>query len=158
MKQKEKPIYHQKVLLEKYPGKGGWTYAVLEDIHIQSNRKFNLLSVKGTIDGFYIQQYNLFSLKDGKRFLPIKKEIRKIIGKSDSDFVEVILFVDDSPLIIPDEIILCLNDDALIKSKFEKLPDGRKKYYVDWIMKGKQSETRANRIAKMMVEIDQLRH
>lgn len=158
MKQEGKPIYHRKVLLEKYPGKGGWTYAILEDIQIQSNRKFNLLPVRGSIDGFSIQQYNLFSLKDGKRFLPIKKEIRKIIGKSEGDLVEVILFIDDSPLVIPDEILICLNDDLLIKSKFEKLSDGRKKYYVDWIMKGKQWETRANRIAKMMIEIDQLRH
>lgn len=158
MKQKEKPIFHQKVLMEKYPEKGGWTYATLKDIIFPKDRKSKQLTVKGTIDGYEIDQYNLFSIKDGRKFLPFKKEIRKAIHKEAGDFVEVILYLDDSPINIPDEIQLCLNDDELIKSKFELLTVGKKKYYIDWIMKGKHAETRANRIVKMMTEIDQIRH
>ena len=47
-------------------------------------------------------------MKNGNMFLPVKAEIRKAIGKREGDTVHVILYVDNSVIIIPQEIFIML--------------------------------------------------
>jgi len=72
----EIPITSKRYLLEKYPGKGGWTYIVIPAILDSNNTPFRWLKVKGTIDRFQINNYNLMPIKGGKLFLPVKAEKR----------------------------------------------------------------------------------
>lgn len=46
-----KPLVNKKYLLEKYPGKGGWTYAVIPEVLQNKKAPFGWVKVKGTIDG-----------------------------------------------------------------------------------------------------------
>lgn len=78
--------------MEKYPGKGGWTYIVIKEIP-KSERKYGgFVRVKGTVDDVEIKSYNLFPMKDGRMFFPIKAEIRKQIKKEAGDTVKVVLY------------------------------------------------------------------
>ena len=81
----------------------------------------------------------------------MKAEIRKKIGKQAGDTVKVILFADESPLEIPEEIILCFETEP--KKAYETflgLGEGEQKAHLDWIYSAKKEDTKAERIVQMM--------
>ena len=49
----------QSYMLEKFPGKGGWTYAAIPEIQPDKKSWFNWVKVKGYIDDFYKEPKNL---------------------------------------------------------------------------------------------------
>jgi Domain of unknown function (DUF1905) len=77
----EQPLVHKKYLLEKFVGKGGWTYTQIPEITPHKSNPFGWVKVRGSIDGYAIQNYHLMSMGNGKLFLPIKAAIRKQIQK-----------------------------------------------------------------------------
>jgi len=152
---KEKPLVNSEYLLQKFPGKGGWTYAAIPEILQNKNNPFGWVKIKGSIDGFKLKQYKLMPMGNGKLFLPVKSEIRKKINKKDGDYVNVILYSDNSLLEIPEEILDCFeNEPKKIHSTFLNFTEGEQKAYLDWIYNAKSDETKANRILKMMNRLE----
>ena len=146
----EDPIVNQKLLLQKFPGKGGWTYAEVPELENVSRANFGWVKVKGTTDNYELNDYSLAPMKGGKLFLPVKTEIRKKIKKQAGDFVEVVLSRDHSTFIIPDELVDCLLLDELAHDKFINLSKSDQRQYVKWIYSAKREETRAERISKLV--------
>ena len=146
----EIPLVDKKYLLEKYPGKGGWTYAVIPEVLQARNAPFGWVKVKGSIDNHEFKNYRLMPMGNGKLFLPVKAEIRKKIGKKEGDWVNVILFADNTPTEIPEELLLCLLEDPTANQTFLSYSDGEQKAYVDWIYSAKTDETKVERIAKTL--------
>ena len=146
----EKPLVHKKYLLEKYPGKGGWTYAAIPEV-LQDNRApFGWVKVKGSIDGYEIKNHKLMPMGKGQLFLPVKAAIRKVIKKEAGDWVEIILYSDTAPTETPEEILLCLKEEPVAQALYLKSTDGERKAYLDWIYTAKKDETKVNRIAQMI--------
>ncbi len=145
-----KPIFKKVVTMEKYPGKGGWTYAALDGVLQNSHRVFGMLRVRGTIDHCVLNQYNVMPMSDGRLFLPIKKSIRKILKKEAGDTVNITLYKDDSLIEIPQDLQLCFNDNSYAESQFNKLNLSIKKKHIDYINAAKKIETKANRIGQLM--------
>jgi hypothetical protein len=144
----EKPLINKKYLLEKYPGKGGWTYVVISEIPKERRQVRNAIRVKGTVDGYEIKNYTLMPMADGNLFFPIKTEIRKKIGKEAGDKVQVILYEDFSEVEIPEEFLLCLEEEPVALKNFRNSTDSEKKMYLDWIISAKREETKIDRMAK----------
>lgn len=144
----EKPLVNKKFLLEKYPGKGGWTYAQIPEIPQSKKNPFGWRKVRGTIDSFEISKYHLMPMGNGKLFLPVKAEIRKTIKKQEGDYVHIVLFPDNEPLQVPDEMLLCLKDEPEALKFFNSLTESEQKYYVNWIYSAKKEETKIDRLAK----------
>jgi hypothetical protein len=143
-----KPLVDDTYLLEKYEGKGGWTYARIPPLFKGEKKPFNMVRVKGSIDGYAIKRMHLMPMGDGRLFLPVKAEIRKKIGKQAGNKVHIILYPDTDPLEIPAELELCLMDEPHAHNFFNKLSESEKKYYVNWIYSAKREETRITRLAK----------
>ena len=143
----EKPLTNKKYLLEKYPGKGGWTYTVISEISKDKRSKFGWLKVKGTIDDYRIKNYNLMPMSDGRLFLPVRAEIRKKIKKEAGDWVNVTLHMDNDPTEIPEEFLLCLKEDPVAHKNFFNCTDGQRKEFINWIYSAKRVETRVERIS-----------
>jgi hypothetical protein len=141
-------------LLEKFPGKGGWTYARVPDILKNKMKHFGWKKVKGTIDHFEISKYHLMPMGDGNLFLPVKKEIRKIIGKEEGDYVKVILYPDDEPFEIPLEFKECLTDSPEAKNFFYSLTESEQFNYIKWIYSAKKEETRIERMAAAINKLE----
>lgn len=149
----EPPIVNQLLLLQKFPGKGGWTYAEVPELKDVSRANFGWVKVKGTIDNYELSDYSLAPMKGGKLFLPVKTEIRKKIKKQAGDYVRVVLYRDYSIFIIPEELIDCLLLDERAYESFYKLSKSDQRQYVKCIYSAKREETRAERIRMLMEKL-----
>jgi len=143
-----KPLVDKQYLIEKMPGKGGWSYVAIAEIPKTARLPMGLVRVHGFIDSYELKQFNLLPMKDGKMLLPLKTAVRKKIGKNEGDHVHIVLFADDSPVEVPDEFMLCLMESAKAHQFFMSLSDSNKKYYIDWVEEAKKLETKADRIVK----------
>jgi len=142
-----KALLNKKYLIQKMQGKGGWSYVVISGIPPNKKRKFGFVRVSGSIDNYQIEKYNLMPMKAGTLFLPIKAEIRKAIKKKEGDTVHIILYEDNTPLEIPEELTLCLKEEPRALKTFHNLSDAEQKQYLDWIYSAKKEETKIERIA-----------
>jgi hypothetical protein len=144
------PLLNKKIKLEKFPGKGGWTYCRLPGIKPDPHAHFGWIKVRGTIDDFEIRQYHLMPMGNGELFLPVRAEIRKKLKKGEGDIVHVLLYRDDEDVYIPEELQECLNDDPDAETAFKKLPAANQRDVVKYIYALKDEGNRAERIAGLM--------
>lgn len=148
--EKEKPLVNKKYLLEKYPEKGGWTYAAIPEVLQGKHSPFGWVKVKGYIDNYEIKNYKLMPMSNGRLFLPVKADIRKKIGKKDGDWVIVVLYADNTPIEIPEEFLDCLKEDSIAHKSFMTYTDGQQKEFIDWIYSAKTDDTKVVRIAETL--------
>lgn len=150
----QNPLVDGSYLLQKFPGKGGWTYAEIPEIIQNKQHPFGWVTVKGFIDGVELNQYKLMPMGNGKLFLPVKAEIRKKIKKQEGDYVLIVLYADEITIEIPQDLIECFNlESPTLLEVFKKLPLGKQKSYLDWIYNSKSEETKAKRIIKIIEKL-----
>lgn len=97
------------------------------------NAPFGWVKVRGTIDGYEIRKYHLMPRGNGSLFLPVRAEISKKIKKVECDIVHVVLFHDNEPLEIPEEMLLCSMDEPNALVFFKTLNKTEQKFYIDYI-------------------------
>ncbi len=149
----EKPLIDKKYLLEKFPGKGGWTYAIIPEVLQDKHAYFGWVKVRGFIDDFELKNYRLMPMGNGMLFLPVRAEIRKKIGKKEGDWVHVKLFADNDALEIPKELMLCLEDEPQALKNFLTYTESEQKAYIDWILGAKKEETKIERMAETVNKV-----
>lgn len=153
MKPTGKALVDKDIQLEKFPGKGGWTYARLPDVQQVKTNPFGWRRVSGFIDDFEIRQYHLMPMGNGQLFLPVKAPIRKKIKKEAGDWVKIVLYEDNGPTELPEEFVACLKDDADAWNHFQRLSNQERKKYVDWIYAVKTEDLKVERMAEAINKI-----
>jgi Domain of unknown function (DUF1905)/Bacteriocin-protection, YdeI or OmpD-Associated len=146
----KKPLVNKEYLLEKYTGKGGWTYAAISQILQDKHSPFGWVKVKGYIDNYEIKNYKLMPMGNGLLFLPVKAEIRKKIGKKEGDWINVVLYLDNAPTEIPEEFLECLKEDPTAYKSFLSYTNGQQKEFMDWIYSAKTDNTKVKRIVETL--------
>ncbi len=151
----EKPLVDREYLLEKSHDMGGWTYTIIPEIPPDPHSPFGWVKVKGSIDGYGISNYHLLpTLKGtGQVFLSVKADIRKKIGKQAGDHVRIILYPDNDPPEVPEELLACLREDAEALQFFNSLSESQQQHYVRWIYSAKTDRTKVDRIAKTIARL-----
>jgi hypothetical protein len=147
------PLVDKEYLLEKFQGKGGWTFARIPEIPQTKNTPFGWVRVRGTIDNFEIKNYNLQPMGNGNLFLPVKAEIRKKINKKEGDRVHIVLFADNLPTEIPEELKVCFMDEPNVYEAFSNYTNGEQKTIIEWIYSAKTDATKVDRIVKTIDKI-----
>lgn len=147
---KEKPLVEANYLLEKFPGKGGWTYAEIPEVLQNNNNPFGWVTVKGFVDGYELKRYKLMPMGNGRLFLPVKATIRKKIKKEAREVIRIILYEDNSKLVIPDEIrAFFSNEPKELFETFSTFAEGEQKAYLDWIASVKREEAKTCLVVMM---------
>ena len=143
----EAPIINQHYQLDKYP-EVGWIYVAIPEIKQDRHAIFSWVKVKGSIDGYEINNFHLMPLPDGTLYFPVKAEICKRIGKNVGDKVHVILYADQTPADIPDELLFTLEDNPIAYQAFQSLTESLQQGIIDWIYSAANEEIKAERIIK----------
>jgi hypothetical protein len=148
----EKPFVNKKLLLQKIPGKGGWTYAVIPETY-KSKNPFGWQAVMGTIDDYQVSNFKLMTIKAGGLFMPLSAKIRKAINKQAGDYVHVIFYIDNTPAQIPPELLACLKDEPQAYYNFLQYTTSEQKQFIDWIYAAKKEDTKVERIAATIAKV-----
>ena len=143
----EEPLIDQNLLLERFPGKGGWTFARIPELPPGKKNHFGMQKVRGYIDDYEVKQFHLMPLGKGKLFIAVKAEIRKAIKKNAGDWVKVTLYSLEAPLPVPDDFMLCLQDEPEALKYFESLPESSQKECLNWIYAINSEEIIVDRMA-----------
>lgn len=137
-------------LLEKFPGKGGWTFVRIQQAVNSSGKSFGMLKVSGTVDDFGFEGKHLMPLGDGFLFLPIAKVIRTAIRKEAGDSIRLILLRDEIPDYLPEELVACLEDDPGKLACFQALPIPDQQRWIEFIYSANSEEAKAERIVRLL--------
>lgn len=136
--------------LEKFSGKGGWTYIKLPGELIKSGKAFGMMKISGSIDDYSFGEKHLLPMGNGYVFLPVAKPIRKILGKEEGDEVEIKFYQDELPDGIPQELIECLQDDPGKLELFRQLTKEEQEKWISYIYSIEDIEAKSNRIIKLL--------
>lgn len=141
-------------LVEKFSGKGGWTYVLIPEIPASKNSPFGWVRVSGFIDHYELKQYKLMPMGEGKLFLPLKSAIRKSIKKEAADIVRVKLYIDETPSFLTEELLACFSlEDPICLSRFRALSPFEQKAIIQNIYDSKTEEEKVRRISNLMISL-----
>ncbi|WP_199136510.1 YdeI/OmpD-associated family protein [Pedobacter sp. ASV12] len=151
-------IINQKYLLNKMPGKGGWTFIVISEIPKEKRGYFGMVKISGWIDSYQLDNVNLMPMKNGNLFLPVKAEIRKHIGKEAGAWVDLVLYSNtvaraEHSLSTEEEFLLCLADEPLALKTYQKCSKEEQQALISWIDGAKNEDAKVER---MVQAIDRL--
>lgn len=126
-------LFEGTILLEKFTGKGGWTYARIPATVKQSGKPFGWVVVSGSIDALQFEKVKLMPTGDGHLFLPVKKAWRQALAKECGDTVSIILYAADIPDKLPHAAIELLDLFPECRQRYHSLPRNVQQEWIERI-------------------------
>ncbi|GAA4373464.1 DUF1905 domain-containing protein [Hymenobacter koreensis] len=128
------PLVDCEVTLEKFAGKGGWTFAPLPPLPPQRGQHFGVLKVTGQLDNVQLPPMHVMPMGQGRRFLPVNAALRRQLGKQAGDTVHVRLFTDaEPPSITEADWLDCLADAPAACRAYQALPTAQQQAWLLWV-------------------------
>ena len=95
---------------------------------------------------------SLTKMKSDCHLLGLTQEIRKKLGKTFGDTIDIKLWEDKEEriVLVPDDVLILLDQNEKAKELYEKMSYTHKKEYIRWIEDAKKEETRERRKIKMI--------
>lgn len=139
-------------LLEKFSGKGGWTYVLLPDIAPNASNPFGWVIVNGFIDHVELKNHKLMPFGNGQVFLPVNAKLRKQLNKQAGDRVELRLEVLTSSE-LSSEFLSCLEDYPTEHQKFKTSSLEVQEKILQYIYSAKNADERVTRMAEILDQL-----
>ena len=143
-------FFNEIVVLEKFSGKGGWTFARVPKEKLPGKKFFGMFPVSGSVDNFEFEKKHLMPMGDGTVFLPISKDIRVKIKKEAGEEVRLRLCGETVPEQIPDELKDCLRDDPGKLELFERLTQAEQKAWIEAIYSAPNEDFKVRQILRLL--------
>lgn len=140
-------------ILERFSGKGGWTYIKIPREELPGGKAFGMYPVSGSIDGFSFDEKHLMPMGDGNLFLPVAKPIRKKINKEAGDMVQLKLSRYQTEVTSIYEIEACLKDDPDKWELFQALEKKEQEKWIQFITEASTVQKRVDRIIKLLASL-----
>lgn len=121
-------------------GKYVWKVAMIPEVAMPKV-SFGIMKVKGKIDTYEFSNAHLMPMGNGHLGLPVKAALRKKLKKQAGDMVHIVLYKDQAPLVVPNELLLCMEYGEGILERFETYSDSEKKAFIDWIYSARTEQT-----------------
>jgi hypothetical protein len=95
----------------------------------------------------------------GQSYLGLRKDLLRQLEVEAGDRVQIELVEDHEERVVvePPELTQALADDPAAQAAYQKLPFTHRNEYARWIDEGKKPETRADRVAKTIKRLTELR-
>ncbi|WP_421943950.1 YdeI/OmpD-associated family protein [Pedobacter sp.] len=142
---------------EKMGDKTGWSYIFIPNAianEIKPGWKVSF-RVKGKIDNVEISGMATTPMGAGDFIIALKSELRKKLKKEAGANVEISLEEDkDFKIEMPEDLELCLSEEAHLLSNFLKLAKSHQNYFIKWINEAKTETTRTKRLALTVNAMD----
>lgn len=140
-------------LIEKFPGKGGWSYIIITEISPDFRDRFGQVKVTGTIDHYILENATVMPYGNGKFFLPLNANIRKQLQKQAGDTVLIKIYLSRSSKMDETDLKEILADEPNALSFYKDLPENEKSHYLKWINDTQNEEMQVERIAKIVNDL-----
>ncbi|WP_240410580.1 YdeI/OmpD-associated family protein [Hymenobacter oligotrophus] len=151
----QKALFDGEIRLAKFSGKGAWTYAPLPPLPIPGRNAFGLAKVTGSIDAYELPLSNLMPMGNGRSFLPVKAEVRKIIGKQAGDTVRLVLYAEAQPLAVSDEDLLaCLADAPAAEATYARLSPPEQTAWLNWVRAAPTDDAKVARMVAALARLE----
>ncbi len=151
--------------IKKYGQQGektGWTFVEIPESLAQQLYPGNKKSfrVKGTLDALPIVAQALIPISGGDFILPLKAELRKLLGKrmGESILLKITWDSNPDPVPMPEDFATCLEDEPTASENFKKLPRSHQHYYIRWFNSAKTEPTRVKRMAQAIIALSKGKH
>ena len=144
----ENVVVERKALLEKFPGKGGWTYILLPEITPEHKDYQGQVKVSGSIDQFTFQDVSLFPYGKGRYFMTVNAAVRKAIGKEAGQTVALRISLQVGAVITQQDFLEVLADEPDAFAYYQRLPPGEQRAYLEYINAVKNLEAKIERMAE----------
>ncbi|WP_187174559.1 DUF1905 domain-containing protein [Algoriphagus sp. AK58] len=142
--------------LERFTGKGGWTFIRLPIAQLGARNHFGMLRVSGSIDSYEFEDKTLMPMGDGFLFLPISREIRTKIKKEEGEKALLRLYRKGIPDQLTDELKDCLLDDPGKLNLFLSLQISQQQEWLEKIYLSASEEQKAERIVQLLQFLERL--
>ena len=133
--------------------KTGWTYLDIP-AHISNQIKADCKTsfrVKGKLDDITIFGIALAPMGEGDFILPLKKDLKKKLGKPNGTPVNIEIEEDkDFKYEIPDDLAACFDDAEGTLRQFLNQPKSHQNYFIRWIGEAKTETTRIKRLTMIV--------
>ncbi|WP_412468443.1 YdeI/OmpD-associated family protein [Pedobacter sp. KLB.chiD] len=153
-------MIHFKAAIERFGTMGektGWSYvfipaALANEIKPGCKKSFR---VKGKIDELEIKGMAVLPMGEGDFIIALNGEIRQKLKKEAGAGVELYLEEDkDFKIEMPEDLEICLSEEAHLIQNFLKQPKSHQNYYINWINQAKTEPTRTKRIVMTVKAMD----
>ena len=149
----DNPVLDAEILLERFPGKGGWNYAAIPDLWQDKSKPFGWVKVTGFIDDYEIGETQLMPMGNKRLFLSVKAAIRKVINKEAGQTVHLKLYLAEKLQDYTQDFAICLQDEPAAWKHYQSFPVAEQKAYIDYIHAINNDATRIERMAESVSRI-----
>lgn len=140
------PLYRGNKIIQRFSGKGGWTFVEFDRLQGIKKEAFGMLKVKGCVDNCAINSIHLMPKGDGNLMLTLNNYVRKQIKKKQGDTVMVEIYKDNDDFPIPEEFIDCFAGEPEALEYFLSLTNSIKRNVIQYTYQATKEETKAKRI------------
>ncbi|SFQ35408.1 YdeI/OmpD-associated family protein [Hymenobacter arizonensis] len=149
-------LFNAEVTLERFPGKGGWTYAPVGQLPFKVKTHFGNLKVCGRLDEVELAEAHLMPMGQGRRFLPVNAELRKKLGKQAGDVVHLRLFAVEEPeelAVSMADFVECLAEVPKALAAFQRLAVEEQQAWLAWVTQAELEDQKVARIEQAIAQL-----